>query len=82
MHDGNTDYPLKRNATGFSALPGGLLDEDGFVFDGDYWLGYWRTAREYNTTDAWFRGIAHWNTSETKHTVEKGTGMSVRCVKD
>jgi uncharacterized protein (TIGR02145 family) len=75
---GNTDYPAKRNATGFSALPGGTRDDlFGFFDTGDF--GYWWSSTEYNTNSAWRRSLFT-NLDELYYfNDDKRTGNSVRC---
>ncbi len=76
---GNTDYPAKRNATGFTALPGGERS-----YDGTFGLigldGYWWSATD-NAKSALYRNL-HYNVSnvfENYH--DKKYGFSVRCLK-
>jgi len=53
---GNTDYPAKRNATGFSALPGGNRISLGtYEYIGG--AAVWWTATEYVPLVAWSRYI-------------------------
>ena len=78
---GNTDYPEKRNATGFTALPGGRRFYDGsFSTFGD--SGYWWSATESDATNAWLRSLSYGNYSVFRVDVYKKWGLSVRCIKD
>ena len=49
---GNTDYPAKRNVTGFTALPGGYRYGGGAFYDIGYY-GYWWSATEDDADGAW-----------------------------
>jgi len=78
---GNTDYPAKINATGFSALPAGMRFSGGaFLTVGSY--AYWWTATEFNETDAFIRNLHFYFPFEYRNTYSKMDGFSVRCVKD
>jgi uncharacterized protein (TIGR02145 family) len=79
---GNTDYPAKRNATGFTALPGGLRGYNGtYGYIGYH--GYWRSSTEYSTTSAWYRAMTYNNTGLLSYgDGTKQLGFSVRCVRD
>ncbi|NTW31615.1 MAG: DUF4339 domain-containing protein [Bacteroidetes bacterium] len=71
------------NSSGFTALPGGYRGNDG-VFDKIGYYGYWWTATENNTIDAWFRGM-YYNYAcvySDYYGYSKGGGFSVRCLKD
>lgn len=77
---GNTNYPSIRNATGFSALPGGMRFSVGsFLLVGKH--AYWWTATEYDATNAYER----FTNSDYVHLAidnySKVSGYSVRCVK-
>lgn len=80
---GNSDYPTKRNASGFSALPGGYRYYYNGTFsnageDGRWWsstestssIYAYRRALNYNLT---YVGLSH---------SDKSFGFSVRCIKD
>jgi len=78
---GNTDYPSKRNATGFTALPGGYRKYTGTFNDvGDY--GYWWSASEDDATNAWYRLLNFSNSGVGRLNLDKEYGFSVRCVRD
>lgn len=77
---GNTDYPAKRNATGFNALPGGL--RNGSPFWGIFYNGYWWSSSEFDTTLAWYRNIYFHFTNVVRDCIGKKSGISVRCVSD
>jgi len=72
--NGKDDY-------GFTALPGGGGGfSSGFEFLGEY--GIWWSASEYNTTDAYYRGMYNSNEFVSRYNFGKITLFSVRCVKD
>lgn len=82
---GNSDYPAKRNATGFRALPAGIRWTDG-EFDGLGLSGNWFTSTNYyDDYDGIFWGFVIFNTSWG---LGAGTcdhepdALSVRCVKN
>jgi len=78
---GNADYPAKRDATGFTALPGGVRGYSGsFSFLGSV-LYLW-SATENNATYA-SHYLLNYNISYVyKGITFKKYGLSVRCVKD
>lgn len=78
---GNTDYPLKRNVTKFSALPGGnRLSLGLFEYIGG--AGVWWSSTEESLTGAWSRFILSTSRSMTRTNLSKNGGLSVRCVED
>jgi uncharacterized protein (TIGR02145 family) len=79
---GNTDYPEKRNATGFTALPGGSRGiEGGFSYIGD--MGSWWLSTEIYDVNAWylFLGYDYISVVDT-YNFSKNGGFSVRCLKN
>ena len=78
---GNTDYPSKRNSSGFSAKAVGFRDLGG-VFGSINSQTFWWTSTEYNTTAANTRYMNYdlIILNETSH--DKKLGLSVRCIKD
>jgi uncharacterized protein (TIGR02145 family) len=78
---GNIDYSSKRNATGFTALPGGNRGIDGaFSYKG--YNGYWWSATESNATVAWLRGMNYGNVDVSRYNYNKNNGFSIRCIKN
>lgn len=64
----------------FSALPGGDRDS---TYHSAGISGYWWSATEYNSAQAWFRVMNHESTGLGRFpTGNKVFGFSVRCVKD
>jgi len=78
---GNTDYPVFRNKSGFTAHPGGAREGDGtFTY-----LGYdanWWSSTNYNPETSWMRTLDYENVYLLRYNHEKNLGFSVRCVKD
>ena len=79
---GNTDYPNKRNATGFTALPSGYRVHDGFHSAGLY--GGWWSFTDYIfiVNAAYDRYLAYNSSSVFRASSTYITGLSVRCLKD
>ena len=66
---------------GFSALPGGNRGTDGyFYYAGDF--GFWWSATEGGTTDAWYRLMYCYYDGVIESSSDKSFGFSVRCVED
>ena len=78
---GNTDYPTKRNATGFTAFPGGYRDTDGSVKEIGSW-GFWWSDTAKDATDAWSRYLIYSSTLGLDDISDKRCGFSVRCVRN
>lgn len=85
---GNTDFPDKRNATGFTALPGSnRYSAPGGVFGGvDGTLGdyanWWSATEVINTTKAKGRSMLRSDCALISWEFEKTHGFSVRCLKN
>lgn len=80
---GNTDYPSKRNASGFTSMPGGYrVSMTGAPFSkaGEY--SYWWTSTERPTSYAYYRLIMFNTPDVTTFDYNVKMGMSVRCIKD
>ena len=80
---GNTDFPDKRNKTGFTALPAGARTDVGaFVQMGV--AGFWWTSTENssNTTNAYGRSLINSYYSLNTGVTSKMCGFSVRCIRD
>jgi uncharacterized protein (TIGR02145 family) len=66
---------------GVSALPGGYRNYDGsFNNVGNY--GYWWTATENNSGDAYIRGMDFNSEDVSEFNGFKSIGFSVRCLQD
>jgi uncharacterized protein (TIGR02145 family) len=69
------------NSSGFTALPGGGRGEDGiFGFLRTY--GNWWESTEYNTNNAWYRGMHYNDSNIDRASYNKKAGFSVRCIKN
>lgn len=69
------------NSSGFSALPGGYRASN--VSFGSLGLfGYWWSSTVFNTTKAWYFGMAYGGIDVSKISGNKSIGYSVRCVRD
>lgn len=69
------------NESGFTGLPGGLRDYGGtFNFQGD--IGYWWSASEGSTNDAFARNLNYRYELLDRYDFNKVLGFSVRCIKD
>ena len=69
------------NESGFTALPGGGRAPDGHFDDIGYY-GFWWSATEYLTNDAWARNLFYFSSNVYRNHGDKGVGFSVRCVRD
>jgi uncharacterized protein (TIGR02145 family) len=69
------------NDVGFSALPAGFRSNSGsfFVYT---WYGYWWTATENDSSNAWFRLITYSGTKISRNNGFKEDAYSVRCIKN
>lgn len=80
---GNTDYPDKINATGFSARPTGYRSATNGNFSAFNEHGYWWTTTSYDADRAHCYAIfSHWDQVDPYWEYDKKYGLSVRCVKD
>jgi len=78
---GNTDYPTKRNKSGFSGLPGGYRGPYG-TFTGLGYSAFWWSCDEYDSDEAGVYGLGNDGRGLGVGTYGKHWGASVRCVKD
>jgi len=69
------------NSSGFTGLPGGLRLNVGTYYSiGNY--GYWWSATQYSTTNAYNRNLNYYNSPVNRGNNDKTYGFSVRCVRD
>jgi len=73
------------NSTGFTGLPGGLLNYNTFENFGS--IGYWWSSTEHYdqnlpTGFAWYRGLGSNFSDVNRGYFPLNYGMSVRCIKD
>lgn len=79
---GNTDYPEKRNVTGFNGLPGGYWGI-GKAFYEKGQAGAWWSSSEYNKDFPFVMGISNSLANLYIGAIgPKLEGLSVRCIKD
>ncbi len=76
----NSPYEDATNETGFTALPGGCRDSNGYYYDLGF-SGMWWTAEEFYSSSALYRMI-YYDPTLQRNFIDKKFGMSVRCVKD
>ena len=69
------------NATGFSALPAGLINSSGFIYSLDYGTHFWSTT-ESASDRAWERSLGTAYPYVGRSSNYKRDGYSVRCVRD
>ena len=69
------------NSSGFSALPGGMFDENG-NFSNLYYNGYWWCATEVSAGNSYCYKLNYNTKKITWDNTNKLLGLSVRCVKD
>jgi uncharacterized protein (TIGR02145 family) len=78
---GNTDYPAKINATGFTALPSGFLSHGG-NFEVFGVIGGWWSSTRYNNISAYYRYLASNFYNDVREDFFAESGFAVRCLKD
>jgi len=76
---GNTDFPAKRNATGFTALPGGYRANNGAFGYIGLTSPRW-SATEYDASNAWYRDLGYHISNEVSGNYGKKGGFSMRCL--
>jgi uncharacterized protein (TIGR02145 family) len=77
---GNTDYPDKINISGFSALPGGYRNANGYYLkSGTY--GYWWLS-EVSDYFGSFYYLDYSYSEALSYFTQKNYGMSIRCIKN
>jgi uncharacterized protein (TIGR02145 family) len=83
IHWANPNYAAT-NSSGFTGLPGGLrsMIVGSVIYGSINIYGYWWSATEWNSTDAWGRFLGNNSSSIHVPILEKKLGISVRCVKD
>ena len=71
------------NTVGFTALAGSCRLNDGkWGEPGLFATGFWWTASDYSTTEAWYRYIDYKKSTVFRSSSSKNYGYSIRCVKD
>ena len=77
----NTPNTSATNQSGFAGLPGGTRDDFG-TFGSVGSIGYWWSATEYNSPNAWFRYLNFYDGYLYRLYFNKKNGFSVRCLRD
>ena len=69
------------DSSSFSAFPGGVRTNSGNFQDiGLY--GYWWSASEFNSSQAWYRSLVNNDAGVVRYNGPKHIGASIRCVED
>ena len=69
------------NESGFSGLPGGARSLDGYYYGiGSY--GSWWSSTQSNASTAWYHSTIYSNGFVYRYNFSKGSGFSVRCLRD
>jgi uncharacterized protein (TIGR02145 family) len=77
---GNTDFSAKRNASGFTALPGGYRPPSYFMQIRE--VGYFWSSTPNDNSTAWAIFLHYYQSSVVSYFSGKNYGFSVRCIKD
>ena len=70
------------NESGFTALPGGYRSYDNGTFGFAGHHGYWWSATEGSSYDAWYRRLYYNRATVYRYDDNKSYGFSVRCIRD
>jgi len=70
------------NLIGFTALPSGYRDQQGFYQLMGSFAGYWTDTEDTNGINAIYRGLSKDKAQIGRDWFNKNMGLSVRCVKD
>lgn len=71
------------NTAGFTALAGSCrLNNGKWGEPGLFATGFWWTASDYSTTEAWYRYLDYKKSNVFRSSCLKNYGYSIRCVKD
>lgn len=76
---GNTDFPAKRNSSGFTALPGGYRSK---FYYGMGMQANWWCSNEASSSTAYVPCIVYYYIKSYTFSYTKYYGLSVRCIKD
>jgi len=68
------------NASGFTALPGGYRNTDGYFDDLTLSAPFWTSSE--SVPIAWYRVLVHWTAAIYRYYHNKDFGLNVRCLKD
>ncbi|HUX58350.1 MAG TPA: FISUMP domain-containing protein [Bacteroidales bacterium] len=78
---GNSDYPTYRNKSGFTALPGGQRDSLG-IYAHRRSFGFWWSSSEEDPINALFRRLFFEEIVVLTGSINKQSGLSIRCLRD
>jgi len=78
---GNSDYPLKRNVTGFSTYPAGWREYGNGLFEQLEALGYFWTSTASISSTAQSRRISWSSVSTIRDRYNYKYGFSIRCIR-
>lgn len=68
------------NISGFSGLPGGVINFGGFQYIGEW--GWWWSSTKHMEDQAYGYGLVYDEVYLLEYTRDLGLGQSVRCIKD
>jgi len=69
------------NSSGFTGLPGADRYDNGSFYPIGY-VGLWWSSTQFSADSAWYRDLYYGNAIVGRNPYNKGTGFSVRCVRD
>jgi uncharacterized protein (TIGR02145 family) len=70
------------DVSGFTALPGGTLDEGGMFSCGNAYASFWSSTKVGKATACWYRGLRYSGSDVNRTHNDELQGNSVRCLKD
>jgi uncharacterized protein (TIGR02145 family) len=79
---GNTDFPAKRNITGFNALAGGFCQNSTGIYLEMGEREYWWSSSQCYINYAYYRYLIYDSYSVSRSYGTKQKGLSVRCIHD
>ena len=78
----NSPNTSATNESGFTALPGGFRNDNSGLFYEIGDNGYWWSAKEASSFNAWSRRLDYDNGYVYRYNFNKINGFSIRCIKD
>lgn len=70
------------NTTGFSGLPAGYRGAEALEFGAITEGAYWWTSTQFSDVQTWYRAVGQYTGMINRTYNYKGSGISIRCVKD
>ncbi len=70
------------NTTGFSGLPAGYRGAEALEFGAITEGAYWWTSSQFSDVQTWYRAVGQYTGMINRTYNYKGSGVSIRCVKD